>query len=106
MRLLVFYARKDRNGPPSVNQVISTDKPRRGHAVCTLQLHPPTSPYPTLSAEAEPVSKDMPEGTSETESLVMLIGTMGPKGFNEKKSILATYQLVPVSQKLKVGLKD
>jgi len=29
---------------------------QRGHAVCTLRVYPPTSPYPTLSAEAEPIS--------------------------------------------------
>ena len=52
MRSLVsnsVYAKKDRNGPPSANQVASKDEPRRGHAVCTLQVHPPTSPCPTLS---------------------------------------------------------
>ena len=32
-------------------------KLRDGHAVCTLGVHPPTSPSPTLSAEAEPISK-------------------------------------------------
>jgi len=39
-----IYAKNDRNGPPSANQVTSKDKPRRGHAVCTLWVHPPTSP--------------------------------------------------------------
>ena len=29
------------------------------HAVCTLRVHPPTSPYPTFSAETEPISKDI-----------------------------------------------
>ena len=29
---------------------------RAHHAVCTLQVHPPTSPYLALSAEAEPIS--------------------------------------------------
>ena len=48
-----IYAKEGRNGPPSANQVISTDEPRHGHAVCTLQVHPPTSPCPTLFAEAE-----------------------------------------------------
>ena len=32
------------------NQGLFTATPRRGHAVCTLQVHPPTSPCPTLSA--------------------------------------------------------
>jgi len=30
-----IYSKKDRNGPPSANQVASKDVPRRGHAVCT-----------------------------------------------------------------------
>ena len=54
MRSLVsnsIYAKKDRNGPPSANQVASKDKPRRSHAACTLWVHPPTSPFPTLSGE-------------------------------------------------------
>ena len=60
VRLLVsnsIYAKKDRNGPPSANQVASKDEPRRGHAVCTLRVHPPTSPCPALSAHAEPKSQ-------------------------------------------------
>ena len=32
-------------------------KPRDSHAVCTLRVHPSTSPYPAPSAEAEPISK-------------------------------------------------
>jgi len=52
-----IYAKKDRNGPPSTNQVASKDEPRRSHAVCTLQVHPPAYPYPALSTEAEPISK-------------------------------------------------
>ena len=59
-RLLVsnsIYAKKDRNGPPSANQVASKDEPRRGHAVCTLRVYPPTLPCPTLSAHAEPKSQ-------------------------------------------------
>ena len=41
-----IYAKKDRNGGPSANRVASKDMPRRGHAVCTLRVHPPTSPVP------------------------------------------------------------
>jgi len=52
-----IYAKKDRNGPPSANQVASRDEPKCGHAVCTLRADPPTSPYPALSAEAEHISK-------------------------------------------------
>ena len=49
MRSLVFnstYAKKDRNGPPSANQVASKDEPRRSHSACTLRVDPPTSPVP------------------------------------------------------------
>ena len=52
-----IYDKKDRNGPPDANQGLSTAEPRHGHAVCTLQAHPPTSPCPTLSAHAESISK-------------------------------------------------
>jgi len=31
-------------------------EPRDSHAVCTLRVHPPTSPSPALSAVAEPIS--------------------------------------------------
>ena len=44
MRSLVsnsIYAKKDRNCPPSVNQVPSRDEPRHGHAVYTLWVYPP-----------------------------------------------------------------
>jgi len=57
-----IYAKKDRNGPPSANQVSSKEEPRRGHAVCTLWVHPPTSPYLAVSAHAEP--RTLPEVTS------------------------------------------
>ena len=49
MRSLVsnsIYAKKDRNGPHSANQVASKDEPRHSRAVCTLRVHPPTSPVP------------------------------------------------------------
>jgi len=51
VRLLVsnsIYAKNDRNGPPRANQVASKDKPRRSHAVCTLQVHPPPPVPPFL----------------------------------------------------------
>ena len=51
-----IYAKKDRNGPPSANQVASKDEPRCGHAVCTLRVYPPTSPCPALFAHAEPIN--------------------------------------------------
>ena len=66
MRSLVsnsVYAKKDRNGLPSANQVISIAKPRHSHAVYTLRVHLPTSPCSTLSAEAEPISKEHPRIT-------------------------------------------
>ena len=74
MRSLVsnsIYAKKDRNGPSSANQVTSKNEPRHGHAVFTLRVHPPTSPCPALSAHAEPKShgpRTLPEVTFEAES--------------------------------------
>jgi len=44
---------------PNDNQVTSQDQSRCGHAVCTLWVHPPTSSYPALRAEAEPSPKDI-----------------------------------------------
>ena len=41
MRSLVsnsIYAKRDRNGPPSANQVASEHQPRCSHAVCTLRV--------------------------------------------------------------------
>ena len=38
-----IYAKKDKNGLPSANQVTSKDESKRGHAICTLQVHPPNS---------------------------------------------------------------
>ena len=38
------------------NQGIFKAEPRDSCAVCTLRVYPPTSPYPILSAEAEPIS--------------------------------------------------
>ena len=74
-------AKKDRNGPPSANQVTSKHQPRRGHAVCTLRVHPPTSPCPTLSAHAEPISwSHCRKWHHEAESLMTPICAIGPKG--------------------------
>ena len=58
-------------------------EPSYGHAVCTLQVHPPTSPYPALSAEGEPISKGHCwKWHYEAESLMMYICGMGPKNLN------------------------
>jgi len=87
VRLLVsnsIYAKKDRNGPSSANQVTSKDEPRRGHAVCTLRVHPPTSPCPALSAQAEPKSqRHCRKWHHEAESLMRDIFAMGPKELME-----------------------
>jgi len=76
VRLLVsnsIYARKDKNGPTSANQVASRDKPRCGYAVY-LWVHPSTSSYPDLSAEAEPISKGRNwKSHHEAESLMTYI---------------------------------
>ena len=69
---VLVQKKKDRNGPPSANQVTSRDQPRRGHAVCTLWVHSPTSPCPALSAEAEPISKGhCRKWHHEAESLII-----------------------------------
>jgi len=39
-------ALEDSSGPLRANQGISRVEPREGDAVCTLRVHPPTSPYP------------------------------------------------------------
>ena len=52
-----IQAKEERNGPPSANQALSTAKHRSSHAVCTLRVHPPTSPCPALSAGTEPKSQ-------------------------------------------------
>jgi len=54
-----YMPKMDRNGPPSANQVISMDEPRHSHAVCTLGVHPPTSPHPILSAEKDIARSDI-----------------------------------------------
>jgi len=75
-----MYAKKDRNGPPSANQVASKHQPRHGHAVSTLRVHPPTSPCPALSAHAEPKSQGHCRmWHHEAESLMMDKSAIGPK---------------------------
>ena len=54
-----IYAKKDRNGPPSPNQVVSIYKPIRGHVICTLWVHPPTSTYPALLLKQNLSPKDI-----------------------------------------------
>ena len=75
-----IYDKKDRNGPPSANQVASKDEPRCGHAVCTLRVHPPTSPCPALSAHTEPKSQGhCRKWHHEAESLMKDISAICPK---------------------------
>ena len=57
-----IYAKKEGNGPPSANEVISTAEPRCSQVVHTLQVHPPTSSCPALSPEV--VKRTLPEVTS------------------------------------------
>jgi len=54
---ITICTEEDSSGQPRANQGVSQAEPRDGHVVGTLQVHPPTSPCPTLSAEAEPISK-------------------------------------------------
>jgi len=77
-----IYAKTDRNGPPSANQVASKDEPRCNHAVYTLQVHPPTSPCPALSAAAEPKSQGhCRKRHHEAETLMTLMLLWALKGF-------------------------
>jgi len=69
-----IYAKKDRNDPPSANQVTSKDEPRCGHAVCTLWVHPKGAPNPTLSF------------------FMMNISAMGPEEFNACYSIASLFR--------------
>jgi len=76
-----IYAKNDRKCPPSANQVVSSTEPRHSHAVCTPQVHSPTSSCPALSTEAVPVPKGhCQKWHHEAGSLMTLIGTMSPKG--------------------------
>ena len=52
-----IHAKKERNGLPNANQGLSIAIPRHSHAVCTLWVHLPTSPCPTISAGTEPKSQ-------------------------------------------------
>jgi len=45
-----------RSGLPSSNQGLFLAKPRHGHVVGSLWVHPPSSPCPTFSANIEPIS--------------------------------------------------
>ena len=54
-----IYAKKDRNGSPSANQVTSKDEPRYSHAVCTLWVHPPTSPIQPFQLKQNLSPKDI-----------------------------------------------
>ena len=54
-----------------------------------LQMSPPTFPYPALSAEAEPISKEHCRKLHhEVESLITYICAMGPKELNSTVLIL------------------
>ena len=50
-------ARKQTNGPPVIDQGFSTGSYNRHYALYGRAVHPPTSPYLTLSASAEFIFK-------------------------------------------------
>ena len=77
--LTPFRPRKNRNGPPSANQVVSGDEPRHGHAVYTLRVHPPTSPTLPFLLKQSLSPQDI--AGSDKHEAEMLIGAMGPKEF-------------------------
>ena len=72
-QLLSIYAKNGGNGPPSADQDLSTVEPRHGHAVCTLRVHPPTSPCPALSAGAEPISQGHCQKSHDEAESIMTI---------------------------------
>ena len=75
-----IYAKNGGNGPPSADQDLSIAEPRHGHAVCTLRVHPPTSPCPALSAGAEPISQGHCRmWHHEAESLMILKASLAGK---------------------------
>ena len=51
------HAVRARGGPPGTNHGPFTAKPSCHHVYVTLWVTPPTSPCPTLSADAEPARK-------------------------------------------------
>jgi len=57
----------------------SRDEPRRSPAVCTLRMHHPPAPVPLFLLKQNLSPKDI--AGSEAESLMTLIGAMGPKEF-------------------------
>ena len=65
-------ARRQTNGPPSIDQGFSTGSCNSRYALSARVVHPPTSPCPTLSASAEPIVK-------------MATDKMQPKSDNAKR---------------------
>ncbi len=53
-----IHAKNKKNGLPSSEQGLSTARPRLHYAIFTLRVNPPSSPHPTLSAHAEPISRE------------------------------------------------
>ena len=84
------YAKNHGNGPPSADQDLSAAEPRHGHAVCTLRVHPTTSPCPALSAVAEPISQGhCRKSHDEAETIMTTFGAMGPKGLKSYSYLLS-----------------
>jgi len=94
VRLLVsnsIYVKKWQKRPSRANQATSRDKPRCSHAVCILRMHPPSSPYPAFSAEAEPISKrHWQKWHHGAESCMTDISAMGPKELRYRAKQQAT----------------
>jgi len=75
-----IYAKQVRNGPPNASQVVSTDELRCGHAVCTLWVHPPTSPIPPFLLKQNLFPIDIAGHVIINETFIMcsIIYAMGP----------------------------
>jgi len=82
-------AKKDRNGPPSANQVISTAKSRCGHAVCTFQIQPHLPPVLPFLLKQKLSPKDIGDSFDITKlnCLMTLRGAMGPKCHKSHKDL-------------------
>ena len=79
-----IYAKKDRNGPPSANQVTPRDEPR--HAVCT---HLPPSIPPFLLKQNLSPKDTAGSDTMKLKVSKQIYPLWAPKSFNYISSGLA-----------------
>ena len=88
-----MHAKEERNGPLSANQGLFIAKPRSSHAVCTLWVHPTTSPCPALSAGVNLIPRTLPEVTSQAQLQLKSLVVKGltiPANYSPKDTIAKT----------------